>query len=176
VPKLASCLQIADFRRCAPSLAPAHAEEARSSRSRSSGGRESPPIYKDKARRLRPGARLAAKARAPGPPKCDSQAKPNKRTPHDMAPFPRSAARLRGGQPCDRTVVTGSEFCVHPSRLAETQGVQRVKQGPRGGVLRARPLIRWSSRSAKSLLRREATARARLTQRPFHSLICGMRA
>ena len=46
-----------------------------------------------------------------------------------MTSFPRCAARLRDGQPCDRTVTDGSEFCVHHAKLAATHGDEVVKQG-----------------------------------------------
>lgn len=46
-----------------------------------------------------------------------------------MASFPRCAAPLRDGQACGRTVVDGSEFCVHHSKLAVTHGINVVRQG-----------------------------------------------
>jgi hypothetical protein len=46
-----------------------------------------------------------------------------------MASVSRCAARLRDGQPCDRTVADGSEFCAHHSKLAVAHGYDIVKQG-----------------------------------------------
>jgi hypothetical protein len=46
-----------------------------------------------------------------------------------MASFPRCAAHLRDGQHCLRTVVDGSEFCVHHAKLAESHGAEAVERG-----------------------------------------------
>src|SRR6476661_8215783 len=46
-----------------------------------------------------------------------------------MASFPRCAARLRDGQPCDRTVADGSEFCVHHMQLLANVDAETMKQG-----------------------------------------------
>jgi hypothetical protein len=46
-----------------------------------------------------------------------------------MPKFPRCAARLRDGQPCDRTVSDGSEFSIHHRKLAEEHGGEVVKNG-----------------------------------------------
>jgi hypothetical protein len=46
-----------------------------------------------------------------------------------MPPFPRCAARLRDGRPCGRTVVEGSEFCVHHEGIVEEQGGEALKRG-----------------------------------------------
>jgi len=45
-----------------------------------------------------------------------------------MARYPRCAAHLRDGQPCLRTVVDGSEFCVHDAELAEANGPEALKR------------------------------------------------
>ena len=37
--------------------------------------------------------------------------------------------RLRDGEPCDRTVTDGSDFCVHHAKLAATRGDEVVKKG-----------------------------------------------
>jgi hypothetical protein len=56
-----------------------------------------------------------------------------------MHGFPRCAALLRDGRKCGRTVVKGSEFCVHHERLLAQHGVDELKQGlPRRKQLRAR--------------------------------------
>jgi hypothetical protein len=46
-----------------------------------------------------------------------------------MSSFPRCAARLRDGRPCNRTVVEGSEFCIHHDRLLEEHDAETLKQG-----------------------------------------------
>jgi hypothetical protein len=46
-----------------------------------------------------------------------------------MAAFPRCAALLRNGQPCGRTVATGSEFCVHHTKLLATLDAETLRQG-----------------------------------------------
>ena len=46
-----------------------------------------------------------------------------------MQAFPRCAALLRDGRACDRTVVEGSEFCVHHDRLLAEHGADALKQG-----------------------------------------------
>jgi hypothetical protein len=56
-----------------------------------------------------------------------------------MQAFPRCAALLRDGQACDRTVVEGSEFCVHHDRLLVEHGADALKQGlPRRKQTRGR--------------------------------------
>jgi hypothetical protein len=46
-----------------------------------------------------------------------------------MRAFPRCAALLRDGRACERTVVEGSEFCVHHDRLLTEHGADALKQG-----------------------------------------------
>jgi hypothetical protein len=46
-----------------------------------------------------------------------------------MQAFPRCAALLRDGRACERTVVEGSEFCVHHDRLLADHGADALKQG-----------------------------------------------
>jgi hypothetical protein len=46
-----------------------------------------------------------------------------------MSSFPRCAAKLRDGRPCNRTVVEGSEFCVHHDRLVDEHGAEVLKRG-----------------------------------------------
>ena len=46
-----------------------------------------------------------------------------------MSAFSRCAALLRDGRACDRTVVEGSEFCVHHDRLLAEHGADALKQG-----------------------------------------------
>jgi hypothetical protein len=46
-----------------------------------------------------------------------------------MQAFPRCDALLRDGRACDRTVVEGSEFCVHHDRLLPGYGADALKQG-----------------------------------------------
>jgi hypothetical protein len=46
-----------------------------------------------------------------------------------MDAFPRCAALLRDGRACERTVVEGSEFCVHHDRLLAEHGADALKQG-----------------------------------------------
>jgi hypothetical protein len=46
-----------------------------------------------------------------------------------MQAFPRCAALLRDGRACERTVVEGSEFCVHHDRLLAEHGAEALKQG-----------------------------------------------
>jgi hypothetical protein len=46
-----------------------------------------------------------------------------------MAGVPRCAASLRDGRACGRTVVEGSEFCVHHDRLVAEHGADALKQG-----------------------------------------------
>jgi hypothetical protein len=41
----------------------------------------------------------------------------------------RCGALLRNGQPCERTVATGSEFCVHHTKLLETVDAEALRQG-----------------------------------------------
>jgi hypothetical protein len=46
-----------------------------------------------------------------------------------MLEFGRCAALLRDGRACARTVVEGSEFCVHHDRLVVEHGADALKQG-----------------------------------------------
>jgi hypothetical protein len=46
-----------------------------------------------------------------------------------MPPFPRCAAKLRDGRPCNRTVFEGSEFCVHHDSLVDEHGAEVLKRG-----------------------------------------------
>jgi hypothetical protein len=46
-----------------------------------------------------------------------------------MSAFPRCAALLRNGQPCDRTAAEGSEFCVHHTELLTTVDAEKLRQG-----------------------------------------------
>jgi hypothetical protein len=46
-----------------------------------------------------------------------------------MHAFPRCAAFLRDGSACARTVVEGSEFCVHHDRLLADHGADALKKG-----------------------------------------------
>ena len=46
-----------------------------------------------------------------------------------MQTVTRCAAVLRDGQACDRTVIEGSEFCVHHDRLLAQHGADALKQG-----------------------------------------------
>jgi hypothetical protein len=46
-----------------------------------------------------------------------------------MQAFPRCAALLRDGRACERTVVAGSESCVHHERLLAQHGADALKQG-----------------------------------------------
>jgi hypothetical protein len=56
-----------------------------------------------------------------------------------MQAFPRCAAVLRDGRACERTVVAGSEFCVHHERLLAEHGADALKQGlPRRKQARGR--------------------------------------
>jgi hypothetical protein len=56
-----------------------------------------------------------------------------------MQAFPRCAAVLRDGRACERTVVEGSEFCVHHDRLLAKHGADALKQGlPRRKQARGR--------------------------------------
>jgi hypothetical protein len=62
-----------------------------------------------------------------------------------MQAFPRCAALLRDGRACERTVVAGSESCVHHERLLAQHGADALKQGlPRRKQARGRwqPTIR----------------------------------
>jgi hypothetical protein len=60
-----------------------------------------------------------------------SLARAHVRTGHHclMAGVPRCAASLRDGRACGRTVVEGSEFCVHHDRLLTEHGADALKQG-----------------------------------------------
>jgi hypothetical protein len=46
-----------------------------------------------------------------------------------MPAFPRCAALLRNGQPCNRRVAEGSEFCVHHTELLATVDAATLRQG-----------------------------------------------
>jgi hypothetical protein len=46
-----------------------------------------------------------------------------------MQAFARCAALLRDGRACERTVVEGSEFCVHHDQLVVEHGADALKQG-----------------------------------------------
>jgi hypothetical protein len=46
-----------------------------------------------------------------------------------MSAFPRCAALLRNGQPCNRTAADGSEFCVHHTELLVTVDAETLRQG-----------------------------------------------
>jgi hypothetical protein len=46
-----------------------------------------------------------------------------------MSAFLRCAALLRNGQPCDRTVAEGSEFCVHHTELLATVDAETLRHG-----------------------------------------------
>jgi hypothetical protein len=46
-----------------------------------------------------------------------------------MPASPRCAASLRNGSPCGRTVVAGSEFCVHHTKLLETVDAETMRKG-----------------------------------------------
>jgi hypothetical protein len=46
-----------------------------------------------------------------------------------MHGFPRCAALLRDGRECGRTVVQGSEFCVHHEQLVDQHGADELKRG-----------------------------------------------
>jgi hypothetical protein len=46
-----------------------------------------------------------------------------------MDAFPRCGALLRNGQPCQRTVAAGSEFCVHHSKLLTTVDAETMRRG-----------------------------------------------
>ena len=46
-----------------------------------------------------------------------------------MSAFPRCAALLRNGQPCGRTVIAESEFCVYHAKLLATVDAETMKQG-----------------------------------------------
>jgi hypothetical protein len=48
---------------------------------------------------------------------------------HPYMSFPRCAAKLRDGRPCNRTVVEGSEFCVHHDGLVDEHGAEVLKRG-----------------------------------------------
>jgi hypothetical protein len=70
-----------------------------------------------------------------------SRARAHVRTCHHflMHAFPRCAALLRDGRACERTVVEGSEFCVHHDRLLARHGAEALKQGlPRRKQARGR--------------------------------------
>ena len=46
-----------------------------------------------------------------------------------MSALPRCAALLRNGQPCNRTVAQGSEFCVHHTKLLATVDAETLRSG-----------------------------------------------
>jgi hypothetical protein len=46
-----------------------------------------------------------------------------------MHVFRRCAALLRDGRACERTVLEGSELCVHHARLLAEHGANALKQG-----------------------------------------------
>jgi hypothetical protein len=46
-----------------------------------------------------------------------------------MAAIPRCAALLRNGEPCGRTVASGSEFCVHHAKLLATVDAETMRRG-----------------------------------------------
>jgi hypothetical protein len=77
-----------------------------------------------------------------------------------MQAFPRCAAFLRDGRACDRTVVEGSEFCVHHDRLLAKHGAEALKQGlPRRKQARGRlqpTIIAVSTEGSASSARRSA--------------------
>src|SRR5262249_53841270 len=49
--------------------------------------------------------------------------------PFGMPAYPRCGALLRNGQPCGRTVVAGSEFCSHHTKLLGTVDAESLRQG-----------------------------------------------
>jgi len=57
--------------------------------------------------------------------------------------FPRCAALLRNGEPCQRTIAAGSEFCVHHTKLLATVDAETMRAGrtPKQRVL-AGPTLR----------------------------------
>jgi hypothetical protein len=67
-----------------------------------------------------------------------------------MPAYPRCAALLRNGQPWGRTVVSGSEFCSHHTKLLKTVDAEALRQGriPKRHAV-TEPVLRIVSEPAK---------------------------